>query len=134
MNIVLIAAGLTTLGSWSAIAPATEPETQEPSVSTSASADFLDKPGSFSVRYPDGSTSVMIIADDGTFLGKWKTEEGPQRMTGKVSLKEDGAVCYTSDEDESYSACWITSELGADGNWRATSDKGVTVTIQQIPD
>lgn len=93
------------------------------------SADFLDKPGKFRVLYPDGNESLMTVIGDGTFVGTWTDDKGDHRMTGPVTTRDDGAVCYASDEDSSYRACWTTGVQNADGGWKATDDKGSSVTI-----
>ncbi|QLC23862.1 hypothetical protein HFP57_01645 [Parasphingopyxis algicola] len=126
MKRILIIAGVLALGACAESAPEAEPAVE--AVEEEAATDWSAWVGSYDIAYDDGGEAALTIADGGTY----EFVTGDETRTGTVEMGDGGAICYTNDDGETPTECWINSAAAEDGSWRSTSDQGETVTVSRV--
>lgn len=81
-------------------------------------------PGTYQVKYADGSMGEVTINADGTFSGK---DGKGVESTGTFAVK-DGKTCFDP-EGDAPEMCWTDSAPDATGVFVSTADDGTTVTV-----
>lgn len=96
---------------------------EEASAMTSANGSAA---GTFDVVDDEGTPTVSILNDDGTYQDL--DAEGAVLAEGTWEVV-DGKTCFTASEEGAEAMCWSESEPGEDGSFTATSDAGDEVTV-----
>jgi hypothetical protein len=92
----------------------------------SATVDPLTVTGALLVTAPDGSQSLNVIRDDGTYY-----ETQGAMSTGKWAA-QDGKICITPAAANAQANCFGFSTVGDDGTYMTTGGAGAGIKVKRI--
>lgn len=115
---------LIVLGAAFALVGCGEAATEEPVADDMAMEEAAPEKvvaNSMDVTSEDGTTTTLVLYDDGTYLFG--------EATGTYAERDDGMTCYLGDEEGAEESCWADWVEGEDGSMTSTSEDGQVVTL-----
>lgn len=104
--------------------PAEEAPAPAETTAVAPADDAAAAPGTYSLKYADGTTGSVTINADGTYTG---TDGKGVAGSGKW-MNMNGKSCFDPEGDAG-EMCWTDGAPDANGVFTSTADDGTTVTV-----